>query len=490
VNAAAQLAELAARRGWNDRPAFHTRERSFSHGEVHDIAARLASVLAERGVDPDRPVLIALPDGIEWVVSFLAVARLGALAVTVNPDLPEQDHQLMLEKTEASLVLCAAELAGHFSGADVLEGSELLPLARGRAWRAPQPVLPEAPLYAQFTSGTTGEPKAAVHCHSHLEGYYRAVGERALEIRPSDVALSISKLYFAYGFGNAFVFPLFSGSSAVLVEERPAPDQVEALVARHLVSILYAVPSAYARLLDASDASPYSSVRAAISAGEPLRTALAVRINELLGAPVLEQLGSTEAGHAFCANSVATNEPGTVGRPTAGYRVELRDSEGQPVAPGLQGEMFVSGPTLMREYLNLPGATAEVVRDGWLRTHDLAVCRPSGAYEHCGRTDDMEMVGGITVSPLEIERVLGEHPAVADVGVASVVNGEGASSLHAYVVTPLGASERAGLRDQLASLARERLAAFKVPREIHVVEQLPRTATGKLRRFVLRRGAV
>jgi acyl-coenzyme A synthetase/AMP-(fatty) acid ligase len=298
--------------------------------------------------------------------------------------------------------------------------------------------------------------------------------------------MSISKLYFAYGFGNALVFPLFSGSSAVLVEGRPTPAVVQELVVRHGVSVLYGVPSAYANLVTEADPSAFVSVRAAVSAGETLRVSLAEQTAQLLGAPVLEQLGSTEAGHAFCANTVDANVLGTVGRPTDGYRLELRDADGSRLGDAVQGELWVRGPSLLLEYLNLPSETEAVLVDGWLRTYDLAVRHTDGTYSHVGRADDMEMVGGITVSPIEIESLLGSHPGVLELAVAAIANGRGATELHAFVVTQQPDHDH--VRSELEQLARRELAPFKVPREIQFVDALPRTATGKLRRFLLREG--
>jgi acyl-coenzyme A synthetase/AMP-(fatty) acid ligase len=238
-----------------------------------------------------------------------------------------------------------------------------------------------------------------------------------------------------------------------------------------------------------ADRAVFSSVRAAVSAGEALPPALGQRTSALLGAPVCEQIGSTEAGHAFCANSVDDNVPGTVGRPVPGFRLALRDGDGAPVPDGVAGELWVQGPTLLREYLGRPEQTARVLVDGWLATRDLVVRGADGTYRHVGRADDMEMVGGITVSPVEVERVLAEHPLVGEVVVAAVPDEAGATKLRAFVVPAGAVPDPARLEAELLALARGRLAPFKVPRTVRVVPFLPRTPTGKLRRHVVRGGA-
>ncbi|MBO4258470.1 benzoate-CoA ligase family protein [Streptomyces griseorubiginosus] len=489
-NLAAQLAGLAEWRGWTGRPAFHQGHRVWTHGQVHALAAKAATVLDGHGVRPGDRVLLALPDGIAWVTAFLATARLGAVAVLVNPELPAADRAFMAADTAAVLCVTGPGLEDRFAGRERLGADQLLALSASAGPAPAHPVDAHTPLYVQYTSGTTGRPKGVVHTHGDPKTYHDLIGRRLLRITRDDVTLSVSKLYFAYGFGNAFVFPLFSGSSAVLVDRRPTPAAVDELVARHRVTLLYSVPSAFAALVadrGSGHEACFASVRAAVSAGEGLPDGLGGRITELLGAPVLEQIGSTEAGHAFCANSFEHNHPGTVGRPVPGFEVELRDRAGRPVPDGTEGELWVRGPTVTPGYLNRPEETARTLVGGWLATHDRAVREPDGAYRHLGRADDMEMVGGITVSPLEVEAVLRTHPAVREVAVVTVTDGTGAGRLRAFVVPATPVPD--GLRDDLLRLARERLAAFKVPRSVSLVASLPRTPTGKLRRHLVRQGA-
>ncbi|MER6156987.1 benzoate-CoA ligase family protein [Streptomyces sp. NPDC001868] len=513
-NVAAHLAALAERRGWTDRPAFHQGHRAYSHGEIHDLAARAATVLTDHGVRPGDRVLLALPDSVTWVTTFLALARLGAVAVLVNPELTPPELQFMAQDTEAVLWVTGPGLDGLIpsprKGRGELRdqphtartvktavaaprlGSDQLMALSTTANPMPHahPVDAHTPLYIQYTSGTTGHPKGVVHVHGDPKTYHDLIGRRLLRITADDVTLSVSRLYFAYGFGNALVFPLFSGSSAVLSDRRPTPAAVDELVARHRVTLLYSVPSAYAALVaDRANGHEdcFASVRAAVSAGEGMPAGLGKQVTELLGAPVLEQIGSTEAGHAFCANSFDHNHPGTVGRPVPGFEVELRDRAGAQVADGETGELWVRGPTVTPGYLNRPEETERALVGGWLNTRDRAVREPDGSYRHLGRADDMEMVGGITVSPLEVEALLRTHPGVRDVAVAAVTDERGASRLRAFVVPvpPIGV----GLEAELICMARGRLAAFKVPRSVSFVPTLPRTATGKLRRHLVRQGA-
>ncbi|GAA3724276.1 AMP-binding protein [Salinactinospora qingdaonensis] len=482
-------ADLAARaRQWASRPAFYEGERVWSHGEVHELAARAATVLAARGVTTESRVLVALTDGIAWVATFLAVARLGATAVLTNPALPESDHAFIAEDARVHCAVAEEGTVEHLTDVTRLLGSELVEEALRSSPSPARRVDGDWPLYIQYTSGTTGRPKGAVHRHNDPSFYHAAVGQARLGLGPADVTLSVSKLFFAYGFGNSLVLPLFSGGAAVLTSERPGPARIAELAQRHRVSLLYAVPSAYANLCAESDPAAFTTLRAAVSAGEKLSPDLGERCADFLGAPVLDQLGSTEAGHAMCTNGVGANTPGTIGTPVPGFELQIRDESGAEIHDGSEGELWARGPSVMTGYLNRPEETGQTLIDGWLATRDRAMRNPDGTYVHLGRTDDLEMVGGITVSPLEIERVLREHPGVSDIAVACVSNSRGASQLRAFVVPSPGMADAAALETELIAAARSRLAAFKVPRSVETVSALPRTTTGKIQRFLVRQG--
>ncbi|NKE63859.1 AMP-binding protein, partial [Lentzea sp. PSKA42] len=417
-------------------------------------------------------------------VAFLAIARLGAVAVLVNPELTAADHRLMLADCCASVCVTDAALEERFSSHDWIDIDHLLDQAWTTSAGPAANVTAASPLYVQYTSGTTGQPKGVVHAHKDLALYGTSVGRDVLHIGIGDVALSVSKMFWAYGFGNAVAFPLHSGSSAVLTPHRPGADEILDLVARHRVNLLYSVPSSYSALASADTRGALACLRAAVSAGEPLPESLDARLRDGLGIEVLEQIGSTEAGHAFCANGIGDNTPGTLGRPVPGWEVQVRDAQGFPT--DTEGELWVRGPTLFSHYLNQPDLTRRTLVDGWLTTHDRVRRNPDGTLSHLGRTDDMEMVGGISLSPLEIERVLAAHPLVREAAVAAVLDHHDASRLRAFVVP---AQHTPGLEDDLIAWIRSQLPAFKVPRTVRFVQQLPRTATGKLRRHVVRTGS-
>lgn len=490
INLAQDLARLCEERGWRERPACLEGDAVWTHADVHASAARCAGVLTGHGVGRGDHVLLALPDGAAWVVSFLACARIGAVAVTVNPDLSVTEHRYMASDCAPALVLAEERLHDRFPGVPALTGAALL--AEG-ATRAPVPAVttgPDSPLYVQYTSGTTGHPKGVVHRCANPALYLERVGRPVTDVGPGDVTLSVSKMFFAYGFGNAFAFPLLSGSAAVYVPGRPGAAEIAELVRRHGVSLLYGVPAVYANLVREASPADFAGLRLAVSAGERLAPDLGRDARGLLGVPLLEQLGSTEAGHGFCSNTVSRNVPDTVGRALPGFGVRVLDRDGAPVGPGGTGELQVSGPTLMKGYLNLPEETRWTLpEDGWLRTGDLVTARASGDLVHQGRTDDLEMVGGITVSPVEVEDLLRAHPGVREAAVTSLPDERGVTGLHAFVVPASSTDSTGTLESELISGLRGRIAPYKVPRSVRLVPDLPRTPTGKLRRFQLRASA-
>jgi len=487
LNLAAALEERATARGFLDRPAVLTEGSSLTHREVHDGARRTASLLASQGAGRGDTVLLALHDGPALCWAFLGAVGLGAIAVPVNPRLPADDHRALAGDCGPAVTVCADDLADRFGGTPVVTAGSLGPALAGFEPEPPVPAAASDPAYAQYTSGTTGAPRAAVHGHGDALVYAAAFADPALRLGPGDVVLSVSKMFFAYGLGNSLFFPLLSGASAVVHPGRPTPQDIADLVERHRVTVLFAVPTFYANLIRAEvPPTRLGSLRVAVTAGERLPSGLASRTAELLGCPLVDSLGSTEVGQAFVAGTPGELRPGTVGRALPPYEVAVRGDDGAGVLTGTIGMLWVRGPTLLREYLG--GASAATFDGDWLRTGDLASIDEDGYLRHHGRADDMEMVGGITVAAQEIEDLLSAHPAVSEVAVAAVVDEMGASRLRAFVVPAPGVDADEQLGEDLTGLARARLAAYKVPRSVTFVGALPRTPTGKLRRFMLRSG--
>ena len=505
-NMAATSAQRAWTYAWGDRPVFHaassTGSLSYTHGDIHSAAARAAVVLAAAGAGQGDRVVIALPDSVGLVAAFLGTLRLGALAVFAGPWQPAAEHAHVVADVAPVVVVCAPELAARFGVANVVTPAELaagpaIPLAQAQA-QAPAStpgsapgygsvaVAEDAPAYVQYTSGTTGRPKGAVHRHSDPLAYCQAMAGEALRMTPDDVVFSVSKACFPYGLGNSVLFPLFTGASSILWPDRPTVTGAVEQARRHRPTLLFAPPAFYARLVTEGDPAAFASLRATCSAGEPLPPPLADRVEAFLGCPLLDGLGMTETGHSFISNTVTRRRRGSVGVVLDPYEISVRTPPGRgaEVAAGEQGILYVRGPSVLVEYYGRPDRTAEVLgRDGWLRTVDLVHVDADGFVHHHGRVDDLEMIDGVTLSPQPAELALGGHPAVAEVAV-TVVNGE----LRAFVVPQTGCPASAELAATLRDLVRSEVDGMLTPRTVSFVHALPRAANGKLRRVLLRRG--
>jgi 4-hydroxybenzoate adenylyltransferase len=506
-NLAASLAARADTYRWRDRPLFRTSDAAVTHGQVHDAAVRASAVLHAAGVRPGERVLIALPDSAGYVAALLGTLRLGAIAVLTGPEQSEPEHAYVLADAEPRAAICSVELSARFPSAHVVTPEDLTD--EPATVPDPAPVSPDAPAYVQYTSGTTGAPKGAVHRHADPEIYFQAMGIGALGVTSEDVIFSLAKACYPYGLGATVFFPMFCGASAILWPEPPSVAGAAEQARRHRPTLLFTVPTWYARLVHAPDPAPvraaFRTLRAAASAGEPLLPSLADRIEDFFGCPVLDGLGSTEVGHTFISNTVTRRRRGSLGVVLDPYEIEVRperargdrrgplglvsgtgDLRGGRMPAEGAGVLYVRGPSVMLGYLGKPERTSEVLdEDGWLRTGDLVHVDPDGFVHHHGRILDQVTVSGDRFSPLEVERVLGQHSGVVEVAVTAAAGRGGA--LHAFVVPAEGCTPSDDLADELLALAWRRLPAHKVPRSVTFMSELPRTAAGKISRTALSR---
>ena len=487
-NVTVWLEELARSSGWLTRVAYLDGDRRWSYEEVAAAVASSATLLEQRGACAGRPVLIATQDRIAFVLAFLGAARLGAIALPVNPRLGSKQHAFMVADAKPTLAVCEGELAGHFPGVETLSADELEALGPSQPPAPPASLPPDALLYGLYTSGTTGKPKLALHRHSDV-AHHAAVLRATFEPNPDDVLYSVSRAYFSYGLGNSLLCVLSTGVAAVLQRELPTVEAVSQLVATVRPTVLFAVPTFYAVLLAEGDASKFASLRVCLSAGEALAPALQERAAAFLGAPVLNGLGATEVGGPpFISNTLGNCRPGTLGKAMPGYELSVRDELGVPVPPGEVGTLWVKGPTVMVGYHNRPEENALTLVGDWLCTGDRVSLGQDGDVHYHGRKDDLEMVGGISVAPTEIEGVLLGHPAVEEAAVVALPDAIGATRLQAFVVAAPGQAPSAELGAALLQLVRTHLVAYMVPRSVTFVDALPRTPSGKLQRHVLRAG--
>lgn len=498
-NAAVDLLERNRAAGRSDRTYLRVDGRDYSYQEVMAGADSAGAGLLGLGLEPGDRVILATRDRPEFVLTFWGAMKAGLIPVPIAQGLSSSDVQFVLTDSEARAVVCDPSSAAAVLAAAEMTGVTCLMAAgpsdgASRSWD--EVCGKSASLTAAdtrgddialwlYTSGTTGLPKAVMHRHAHLRWAPNGLAAQVLQIEPDDVVLSVSKMYFAYGLGNSVYLPAAAGATVIVNEAPVVPTLVQGLLEKTRPTLLFGVPSFFGGLVGLDAAELPRSVRRVISAGEALPIDVFEQFLERFGQPLLDGLGSTEAMHHFTSNRIDDIVPGTAGRPLAGFEVRVLDRDLQPVAEGETGELWVRGPTTFAGYWRRPELTARAYDDDWMRTGDL-VRTVDGRITHLGRLDDLIKLGGVWVAPVEIEDLLREHADVAEAAVVALDEGTGVPMLKAFVVSQRTDPD---LRRELNRMCRSRLASFKVPHVFDVVSELPRTPTGKIRRFVLRKGS-
>ncbi|MHA7653903.1 AMP-binding protein, partial [Mycobacterium sp. ML4] len=484
-NAARILAERSINAGRYDSPAFYAPNPT-THGQIHDGALRLAAVLGRRGLSRGDRVLLCLPDSLDLVQLLLASLARGILVFIANPELRSEEHVFIELDTEPALVVTSGALRGRFQRSAVVEAAELMADATRAEPATYENLSGDTAAYATYTSGTTGSPKAAVHRHADVATYVDAMCRTALRLAPEDIGLSTARMYFAYGLGNSVWFPLATGSSAIINSSPFSPEVVAELCERFKPSVLYGVPTFFARIFESSGPDPFRSLRCIVSAGEALDVGLAQQLTEFYGGiPILDGIGSTEVGQTFVSNTVDEWRVGTVGKVLHPYEIRVVAADGTTAEPGVEGNLWVRGPSIAASYWNRPNDPLPM-NESWLDTGDLVSIDPDGWVKYRCRADDLEIVGGININPNEVERIILEDDRVAEAAVVGVKEPSGASTLQAFLVPADGASLDDSAVLEIHRVLRNQLSWFKVPHRFAITQQLPRTATGKLKRGDLR----
>ena len=543
-NIAAHL--LAANTGRPNKAAFIDDAGTLTYGQLDERVRRLAAGLRAMGLKREERVLLLMQDTTDWPVSFLGAIYAGLVPVAVNTLLTVDDYAYMLEHSRAQAVLVSgaqlpalvaamvksdhevqkvivsrplAPLHGAPSDVSPLHPAEVefeafvdlqAPLTKPAATRA------DDPGFWLYSSGSTGRPKGTVHSHANPYWTCELYGKAILALTEADVCFSAAKLFFAYGLGNGLTFPMSVGATTLLMPERPTPD---AVFKRWLgqvggghgpqgaaprppegdcapwggpaplkPTVFYGAPTGFAGMLAAPNlpAAKDVSLRLVSSAGEALPAELGERFKRHFGTDIIDGIGSTEMLHIFLSNQPGRVRYGTTGWPVPGYEVELRGEAGADVPDGEPGDLYIHGPSAAMMYWGDREKSRETFQGGWTKSGDKYVRNADGSYTYSGRSDDMLKVSGIYVSPFEVEATLVMHPAVLEAAVIGVTDAEGLTKPKAFVVLKAGSSAS---EDELKRFVKEKLAPYKYPRQIEFVDDLPKTATGKIQRFKLRERA-
>src|SRR5882724_7572556 len=504
LNAAVELTDRLVERGFGDNTALIGNGRRRTYKELADWTNRIAHALVEDyGVKPGNRVLVRSANNPAMVACWLAATKAGAVVVNTMPMLRAGELAKIVDKAEVSLALCDTRLMDElvtcaktsrflkkiigFDGT-VNHDAELDRIALNKPvkFEAVKTGRDDVALLG-FTSGTTGEPKATMHFHRDLlivaDGYAREV----LDVTPDDVFVGSPPLAFTFGLGGLAIFPLRFGATATLLENA-SPAEMVKIIEAYKATICFTSPTAYRAMMAAMDnGADLSSLRLAVSAGETLPAPVFESWTRKTGKPILDGIGSTELLHIFITNRVGDAVAGTTGHPVSGYEAKIVDDTMNELPPGTVGKLAVRGPTGCR-YL-ADSRQSNYVRDGWNLAGDTFIRYENGRLAFVARSDDMIISAGYNIAGPEIEAALLTHPAVAECGVVGAPDEARGMIVKAYVVLASGVTADPALATDLQDHVKREIAPYKYPRAIEFVAQLPKTETGKLKRFALRQMA-
>jgi benzoate-CoA ligase family protein len=488
--------------GRGAKVAIRTADSAITYAELAANVNRCADGLVRLGLTRGERVLMVVKDCPAFFYLFWGAIKAGIVPVPLNTLLRSSSYAFMIDDSSAATVVYSPEFAGEVEPAIAAatqspryilrtegKGQSLASLlAKSQPQFEAVPATAEDDCFWLYSSGSTGAPKGAVHRHRDMAVTSQRFGVETLGIREDDVFYSEAKLFFAYGLGNNLTFPLWVGATAVLNEHRPGPASSFPLIERFRPTLYFGVPTLYAAYLQhfAREKPDLSSIRSCVSAGEALPAEILRRWHEETGLKILDGIGSTEALHIFISNTPADVKPGASGRVVPGYCARIVDEHGIEVGDDESGQLFISGDSTARCYWNNADRTATTMVDGWLDTGDTYRRDAQGYFYYCGRSDDMLKVGGIWCSPFEIESKLIEHPDVMEAAVVGRLDQEGLIKPEAFVILKDGKTASPALAAELSEFCKNGIAPYKYPRWINFVTELPKTATGKIQRFLLR----
>jgi len=511
-NAAADFVDANVAHGLGHKTAFLDGTRALTYGDLQAATCRFANALAGLGLRQETRIALVMLDTVDFPVAFWGAIRAGIIPIPLNTLLNAEQYAYMLADSRAEALIVSAPLATTVAPiceklphlrVVVIAGGEAKDkalfsrreahlfddvLARGNPQSVTAATLSDEVAFWLYSSGSTGVPKGTKHVHISLIATAKLYAQAVLGIRSDDVVYSAAKLFFAYGLGNAMSFPMSVGATACLFPGRPMPDSVIEVMRREQPTIFYGVPTLYAAMLarDLPRGAGSDRLRICVSAGEALPAHIGTQWRERVGADILDGIGSTEMLHIFLSNRPADIRYGCSGKPVPGYDARILGEDGTEVSNDEIGELVVRGPSAAEGYWNQRAKNRRTFVGEWTYTGDKYACDAEGYYHYHGRTDDMFKVSGVWVSPFEVEAALVSHEAVLEAAVIGKNDDDGLMKPKAFIVLKQGYSCDERLLEALKEHVKGKAGPWKYPRWIDVRSDLPKTATGKIQRFVLR----
>lgn len=498
--------------GRRDKCAVIDDNGQYTYGELAEMVNRAGNMFLDLGLVPEMRIGIIMHDSVEFAATFWGAIKAGIVPIPVNALLTVEGYRHIIGDSRMQAVVVSDSLLDRVGPAlehqpmlkhVIVSGDKMVEedksyldlntlLAEASPDLEPASTCSDDVAFWLYSSGSTGSPKGVKHLHRHLRATSELYAKQVLDIREDDVIFSAAKLFFAYGLGNGMTFPFSVGATAVYMAERPTPEAVMRVFRDHQPTIYGGVPTLYASILaDESNTKDKGSrrLRRCMSAGEALPEEVGKRWENRFDSEILDGIGSTEMLHIFLSNRPGEVRYGTSGVPVPGYEVKLAGPDDEEVPNGEIGELLVKGPSAAEGYWNQREKSLKTFMGYWTRSGDKYYRDEDGYYHYCGRADDMMKVSGNWVSPFEIESTLISHPKVLEAAVVQASDSEGLIKPVAYIVLKNNEFPSDELKDELRQFVKKNLSPWKYPRWIEFIDELPKTATGKVQRFKLREQA-
>jgi len=504
------------RQGRGHKVAIYTDLRNYTYNDIQKMINKTANAMRDLGTRVEDKVMLLMLDIPQFYAMFWGCIRMGAIPIPVNTMLTPEDYEFYLNDSRARVLAVSDELLPiimQIKG-DLPYLRDLVVISEKEGARIPfKQKYKRAPSDVKtatttkddigfwlYSSGSTGSPKGAIHSQGDMLATSEGFAKNVLKITEDDIIFSAARMFFAYGLGNSVYFPMYAGCSVVLNPQSPKPEGVFKYMEKYRPTIFFGIPTLYGQMLeyqkkqdkekgitpDPNAPHALSSVRICVSAGEALPPDIYHRWKDRYGIEILDGIGSTEMAHIFISNYPGQVKPGSTGKPVPGYELRLVDDDGNDVPQGDAGTLLVKGGSAALAYWRKKDKSRKTMVGEWINTGDKYYMDDDGYYWCSGRSDDMLKVGGIWVSPIEVENCLMEHPAVFENAVVGANDQEGLTKPKAFVILREGYEPTEELEEELKKWVLDRLAKYKYPRWIVFVKELPKSSTGKIQRYKLR----